>query len=517
MLTLRLFLVILVTLLCREVCWRSGTQIEPMEACLSIIAICIAYGAIAKVLCILNLRKFGAFDDYWSPFGSDHTVERWQSIRQSLETFWVLCLPATLMLASWGPWIKQLDETGVLQSVTIVLWFVPSLAALVILELTTSQMEVYLQTRKASVRESIQMVVTPKYQGVERRAHLIQVLDASRMTPPQPQRLSKVLSTRIRLGGTSNVMACLLPVLMIAAAGDVLKLLRVDWPESMQSLFASVVGLGMVALFMPQWLSRWMGVKKLKSGLLRERVEGYCKKVGVPAELMWVTSDGRWAGAAVVGWLPGFRQLWLGDALVEQLNSEEIDVVVMHELAHLQRRHFLWRLVPVLAACLIGMATVSAFSATSSYAPSESYFQLAGQLTGMMLASGVMLFGISYWSRWCELDADRTACQLAGSSCEWTRGDASIAAAALSNALLKLHRSADDQDRATWLHPALGERLRNLAAAFPVARALTESSDSDGEGAANELCHEHKHELELELHTSVKHFHLETLESELLG
>ena len=42
---------------------------------------------------------------------------------------------------------------------------------------------------------------------------------------------------------------------------------------------------------------------------------------------MWVASEGRWAGAAVVGWLPGFRQLWLGDALVEQLSDEEVDRV----------------------------------------------------------------------------------------------------------------------------------------------------------------------------------------------
>ncbi len=493
MLTLRLFLVILVTLLCREICCPSVTQVEPLKAWLSMIAICIAYGAIAKVLCILNLHKFGAFDDYWPTFGSDHTDERWRSIRQSLETIWVLSLPATLMLASWGPWIKQLDEAGVLQSVTIVMWFMPSLAALVILELTTSQMEVYLQTRKASARESLQMVVTPRYQGLENQSHLIQVLDASHLTPPPPQRLGKVLSTRIRLGGTSNVMACLLPVLLIAGAGDLLKLLSVDWSESMQSLFASVVGLGMVALFMPQWLSCWMGVTKLKSGLLRDRVEGYCKSVGVPAEPMWITSDGRWAGAAVVGWIPGFRQLWLGDALVEQLSNEEVDVVVMHELAHLQRRHFLWRLVPVLAACLIGMATVSWFSATSSYAPSESSLQLAGQLTGMILASGVMIFGISYWSRWCELDADTTACQLAKSACEWSEGDASRAAAVLSKALSKLYRSAGDQDRATWLHPALGARLQNLAAVFPVATVIAETVAMDGDSAANDLRNEREH------------------------
>ncbi len=462
MLTLRLFLVILVTLLSREICWQSETPVESIQALLGIIAASVAFGSVAKLLCILNLRKFGAFIDGWQHGWQDHSLDRWQSVRQSLESFWVMGLPATLMLTGWGPWIKQLDELGMLQSISIILWFAPSLAALVILELTTSQMEVFLEDRKSQGVEQMQFVVTPKYLGVERRSHLIQVLKAASDAPRVPAKLSKVLGARIRLGGTSNVMACLLPVLLIALTGDVLRLLRVDWPESLQSLVSSAIGLGAVAIFMPQCLSRWMGVKKLTPGPLRKRIETYCKSIGVRVEPMWVASEGRWAGAAVVGWLPGFRQLWLGDALVEQLSDEEVDMVVMHELAHLKRRHYLWRLLPVLAACVIGLTTISIYSASSSYAPLDRYVQLSGQVSGMILASGVMLFGISFWSRRCELDADRTACQLAASACAWVRSDVGLAAHTLSQSLVKLHRHSADKDRATWLHPALGKRLTNL-------------------------------------------------------
>jgi len=462
MLTLRLFLVILVTLLCREICWQSETHIEWMRALLGVLAVSVSFGAVAKVLCILNLRKFGACIECLQYGSQDQSFDRWQSVRQSLETFWVLCLPATLMLTNWGPWIKQLDELGMLQSISLVLWFVPSLTALIILELTTSQMEVFIENWKFRSVGQMQFVVTPKYQGIERRAHLIQVLDASGIASRVPAKLSKILGTRIRLGGTSNVMACLLPVLLIASASDLLKILQVDWPESLQSLIASVFGLGVVAIFMPQWLSRWMGVRKLKPGLLRDRIQTYGKAVGVRVEPMWVASDGRWAGAAVVGWLAGFRQLWLGDALVEQLSVEEVDMVVMHELAHLKRRHFLWRLLPVVAACAIGLVTVSIFSSTSSYSPSDRYIQISGQVIGMALASGAMLFGISYWSRLCELDADWTACQLAATVCPWAGGDARIAAVVLSRSLTKLHRDSATHDQATWLHPALGQRLARL-------------------------------------------------------
>lgn len=433
-----------------------------MHALLSVVAVAITFGAVAKVLCILNLRKFGAFIEGWQFNSHDHSFDRWQSVRQSLESFWVLCLPATLMMTNWGPWIKQLDELGLLQSVSLVLWFAPSLAALVILELTTSQMEVFIENYKSRTLEQMQFVVTPKYRGIERRAHLIQVLDAHGLSPRVPAKLSKVFGTRIRLGGTSNVMACLLPVLLIASASDVLKTFNVDWPESLQSFVASLFGLGAVAIFMPQWLSRWMGVRKLEAGGLRERIQTYCKKAGVRVTPMWVASEGRWAGAAVVGWLPGFRQLWLGDALVQQLSQEEVDMVVMHELAHLKRRHFLWRLFPVVAACAIGLTTVSFFS-TNSDSPSIRYFQMSGQIMGMALASGVMLLGISYCSRQCELDADRTACELAASVCPWLGGDERLAAAALSQSLIKLHQNSATDDKATWLHPALGQRLAGLA------------------------------------------------------
>ncbi len=473
MLTVRLFLVILVTLLSREICWCGEIAIGPFQAWLNIIAVCIAFGAAAKVLCIHVLRKSGAFDDQWQAYWMRGTNERWSIVRQSLESFWVLCLPATLLLTNWGPWIKQLDELGMLQSVSLVLWFVPSLAVLVILELTTSQMEVFVQNRKTTASDQLQFVMTPNYQGVERRRHLIQVLDTASiqntahlqnnlMHPAPSDRLVKILSTRIRLGGTSNVMACLLPVLLIAAAGDGLRLLRVDLPESIQSLIASFIGLGAVALFMPQCLSRWMGVKKLTPGPLRDRINAHCRTVGVTAAPMWVPSDGRWAGAAVVGWLPGFRQLWLGDALVQQLSHEEVDMVVMHELAHVKRKHFLWRLIPVLAASAVGITTVSLFSATSSYAPDDSYLQLIGQTSGMLLASAVMLFGIGYWSRLCELDADRTACKLAIDACPWAEGNPATAAAALARSLEKLHTDAAHKDRATWLHPGLAQRTRNL-------------------------------------------------------
>ncbi len=465
MLTLRLFLVILVTLLCREICWQSETPIESLQALLNVTAVAIAFGALAKVLCILNLRRFGAFIEDWHHGTQGHSFDRWQSIRQSLETFWVLCLPATLMLTHWGPWIKQLDELGMLQSVSLILWFAPSLMALVILELTTSQMEVFMDTCRFRSMASMRLVVAPKYEGVERRAHLIQVLNQNDVEAGVPAKLTKVLGTRIRLGGTSNVMACLLPVLLIASASDVLKILEVNWPESVQSLVASFIGLGAVAIFMPQWLSRWMGVRKLEAGSLRDRIQTFSKAIGILVEPMWVASEGRWAGAAVVGWLPGFRQLWLGDALVGQLNAEEVDMVVMHEMAHLKRQHFLWRLIPVVAACAIGLVTVAIFSPTSSYSPSDRSFQISGQIAGMALASGVMLFGISYWSRRCELDADRTACQLAASVCAWSKGDAAQAATALSQSLIKLHHNSPTCDQATWLHPSLRQRLARLAPA----------------------------------------------------
>src|SRR5690606_21718030 len=140
---------------------------------------------------------------------------------------------------------------------------------------------------------------------------------------------------RLRLGDLASLVTCITPVLGIATLSDVASYfdggaLRAGW-----ALVTTVLGLISVVLFLPGWLGRWMGVVNLPEGELCSRITAQLRALkvrGVRPKL--VPSGGRWPGAAIVGWLPRFRQLWLGDALVQRLSAQQLDMVLMHELAH---------------------------------------------------------------------------------------------------------------------------------------------------------------------------------------
>jgi Zn-dependent protease with chaperone function len=436
MLSMQQFLLILVSLICREVSWwgSPGVNVQPL---LSAGAYCLGFGLLAKLICLRHLRR-AILEDTRAAYCN--AADHWHEDRQKIESVWVMGLPAVLLLTGWGPWIAHLEQQGFPQSLAIILWFVPSLAHLFALEVIASQFEIYL--RECEVERlpcTVSQSIDPFF---------------------------SVLSTRLRLGGASGVLTCLLPVLLIAASADLLSSFDFGWNAWQKSVTAALLGLSCVAIFLPQVLSRCMGVKRMPASVLRDRIEGYCKNVGVRVEIMWVASDGRWSGAAVVGWLPGHRQLWLGDALIEQLDDDEVDMVVMHELAHLKRRHFLWRLLPVLTACFVGLSIVGLLTPLLEYSRIVIPVELTAQGIGMGVACLVMLFGLSKWSRHCELDADRQACLLGARSCPWTCGDTSQAAESLARALTKLHPRSEVEDKSTWLHPALGHRLAGLRVAF---------------------------------------------------
>ncbi len=434
MLTLTQFLLILITLICREFSWSVNSELS-LQPLIAILAYCLGFGLLAKLICINNLKthaRSGLTDSL------ERTLDRWQVKRQWIESVWVMCLPVALFLTNWGPWISQLELLGFPESLSIMLWFAPSLVHLVLLEVTASQLEVFVRDHAAK--------------------HF--ALDAPRAVSENT--FLSIVGIRLRLGGTSSVVTCLLPVLLIAVSADLLRLFDLGWTPSQTSMVAGGIGLSCVALFLPQLLCRWMGVQKLQPGMLRERIEGHCASVGVRVEPMWVASGGRWAGAAVVGWLPGCRQLWLGDALVDKLSDEELDMVVMHELAHLKRRHFLWRLLPVVTACFVGMIVAGLLTSLLAQTAIAEQSDVTAQSIGMLFACVVMLYGLSTGSRHCELDADRQACVLGAQSCQWTHGDAHRAAQCLAQALSKLHRNTPADDQPTWLHPALGRRIADL-------------------------------------------------------
>ena len=484
MISLRLLLLVLLTLGCRE--WAAADrQADGLRSAVAALGVVLGWALLHKMAV---LRILSSFDARACPRDASSLAgrlrQRCSQVRSRLEVGWLLVLPLAVVATGWGPSLNSWEQSGLPQAVALVGWFLPSLMLVAGLELTAAQCDGLLD-------EVTSGDGPPSGDG-----------DSS---------WGSIWRLRLRLGDMAGLLTCLVPVLLIAATSDAWHLLAVPptafdhsppasgqttgathilppprstpaggwhqsdaaggwhqsdaragggWHQSDEVgigvLVASGVGLGAAVLCFPLWLGRWMGARPLPAGPLRQRIElqlAALRLRGITPRLM--PSQGRWPGAAIVGWVPRFRQLWLGDALVERLTPRQLDMVVMHELAHVTGRHYLWRTAPLLA----GAAVLGLFQ---TYWPASGEWQWAGKFLGGCLASGLMLLGMSLMAHQCELDADRAACDLATTACPWADQQPQRARVELAAALLQLSGACPQAAAASWLHPSLAVRLRNL-------------------------------------------------------
>lgn len=425
MISLRLMLLVLVTLGCRELT-DGNAEIAPLLASLAVLGVSLGFGLLFKASAVHVLA------------GSELPLQRtsWERCgraRQYVERGWIAVLPLALLATGWGAALNALEQQGLPQAIALLGWFLPSLFLIVMLELTAAQIDQLCEHPGPAAGEAAGEgdVDCPSW----RREWLL----------------------RLRLGEMASLVTCIAPVLVIVLLTDIVRYFAYDVWATRLVLAATLAALLSVVLFLPVWLGRWMGVVNLPEGELRRRVAGQTRGLkirGLQPKLL--PSRGRWPGAAVVGWFPRFRQLWLGDALIDRLSPRQLDMVVMHELAHVTRRHFLWRLFPVIwAAGIVGL-----FGAVW---PSDPAWEIAGTLASSIVASVVMLTGLGAMAHMCELDADRSACALACQVCAWAQDDCAAPARELSDALTCLMGGSSYTSAATWLHPNLQQRLRNLS------------------------------------------------------
>ncbi len=145
--------------------------------------------------------------------------------------------------------------------------------------------------------------------------------------------------------------ALLVPVLGLLAIQETTELLV---PESARTgslaslLIAGPPLLALVALF-PCLLRHVWETRPLDAGPLRERLEGAARRTGfrIREILVWRTG-GMVVNAAVTGFLPGLRYVFLTDGLLSQLNDEEIEAVFGHEVGHVRHRHLMLRVLAMI-------------------------------------------------------------------------------------------------------------------------------------------------------------------------
>lgn len=432
MISLRLILLVLVTLGCRELA-EGNAEAAPLLASLAAMGISLGFGLLFKASA---LHVLAGSPQPLSPV----CWQRCAQARTNVERAWIAVLPLALLATGWGAALNGLQAQGLPQAVSLLGWFLPSLFLIVLLELTAAQFD-----------ELYHQPPTP-----HDTAHC-GIPDLLEDLPETTVSWQREWLLRLRLGDMASLVTCLTPVLAIAALTDAASYFANDVWMTRMIFAATLLALMAVVLFLPVWLGRWMGVVSLPDGELSQRVTRQMQALnirGVRPKL--VLSRGRWPGAAVVGWFPQFRQLWLGDALIERLSSRQLDMVVMHELAHIKRRHFLWRIFPVVwAASVVGLFGV--------FWPSDPAWELSGTIISSIAASVVMLAGVGVMAHACELDADVSACVLASQACPWAVDDSAAAVRELGDALAELMPASCSATEATWLHPNLGQRLHNLA------------------------------------------------------
>ncbi|WP_372724797.1 M48 family metalloprotease [Novipirellula sp.] len=240
-----------------------------------------------------------------------------------------------------------------------------------------------------------------------------------------------------------------IPVLMLLASADAITQLPIS-----ESQAGWVMGISLVVFLgagMP-----WLVSRLFKTCPLASDTEIWVANVLSAAGLRrtkmvrWQT-EGNSFNALITGFVPPLRTLLLSDRLLDELPREQVAMVVLHEAAHLRRRHVPLRMFSILPAWAVG-AMVTHFAGEASWA------MVAGSVVAIALTL-VMLRWVAYRT---EFDADVQACRFAeqiASSVEGVPSTYTAAAETLSRALIRVTADHPAARKPTWLHPGVVDRI----------------------------------------------------------
>lgn len=205
----------------------------------------------------------------------------------------------------------------------------------------------------------------------------------------------------------------------------------------------------LLVIALPLLLKRLWPTCELPAGDLRTELEAISNRAKTPLTqiVVWET-NGRLANAAVAGLSRYCRYLFLTDALLVQLAPTEIAAVVRHELAHLQRRHLILRLL------LLALPGLTWFAVRPLLG--ENFVWLKDISPNSLIVAGIYLayaaVVVGYYSKLLEYDADLAAV---------FDDDGAVnadSARDLIHALAVLQGPHGDS-RFSWLHPPTSQRI----------------------------------------------------------
>lgn len=239
------------------------------------------------------------------------------------------------------------------------------------------------------------------------------------------------------------------PVMILLGMSDLISMLPVS------QLVATWVTAGMIVLFVPLGLP-WLIRHLFKTSSLRESTDAWVRElmsaVGLrrTRAVRWHTG-GQTFNAMVAGFIPPIRTLLISDRLVDELPREQIAMVVLHEAAHLRRRHVPIRMLSILPAWGAGALVTKILG-------EQPWSVAAGSVVGILMTMLILRI-VAYRT---EFDADVQACRLAvaiSGQVDDVPSTYERASEALSAALMRVTFDQPAGRKATWLHPGVADRV----------------------------------------------------------
>lgn len=269
-------------------------------------------------------------------------------------------------------------------------------------------------------------------------------------------RLSAFMAFNLR--GNAMMLA---PVVLVSAAIFALRWAWVDFDDAMDcfqflSLLVQMAMMLVIVLFLPASIRYILPSTRLPDGPLRARLVNFARerRLGVREIYVWNTRSRHIATAFVIGLVGPLRYVFITDALLRELDDEEIEAVFAHELGHAHYNHLWWLLLGLftISIVMLGVATLVG-ELPALLSDSAMARGVLGSPTliifGLTLAYGYFMFG--YVSRRFERQADFFAVA-------HTNPDV------LAKVFFKLGASSGhDLGKSGWRHFSLKQRIHEIA------------------------------------------------------
>lgn len=201
-----------------------------------------------------------------------------------------------------------------------------------------------------------------------------------------------------------------LPLTIVLVARELLE----QWPTwetlpaSHQVFWLSGGSMIFVVLALPIMLSRILPTRPLEPQSLEQELGSRAKTLGVSLSSVkcW---DTRWstANAMVMGWAPGTRNILLSDVLCVALNRAELEAVFLHEVGHIVRRHFWWKMAVVFFALETAILLVHCLPWDIQEIEHWPMIAMAAFACSVLSLFSALAYVLGAFSRMLEFDADR--------------------------------------------------------------------------------------------------------------